>query len=115
MEMVFLVLGVLVIVLTAFWVLFPVLVWQQLKELNKIAAASNATLQQLNRTAELTLDVIAALTPPKPPVVQPLPEPVAPPNLSIKCEFCAVVIEYTPAQSGTAQPCPNCGNEINLP
>ena len=102
---VMLVFMILAAILAVFWILFPILVWQHLRDLNKTVESQLRELRII--TTLLTPHTKSELAPP------PAPVPVVP--ASCRCESCAAEVEYQPSQSGTACPCPNCGNEINLP
>jgi hypothetical protein len=103
--------------------MFPILVWQHLRELNKHAV----DIQNLLVDVSKDLRLMANLAIPETPAVRtvstaPKPPPPPPPDVEsssqtfqFKCDFCEAIIEYEPEQAGAIAPCPNCGNEINLP
>ena len=100
-----LILGFLLIIVAVMWIIFPVVTYYQLRGLDDTLRSLGRELRII--TTLLTPHTKSELAPP------PAPVPIVP--VSCKCESCAAEVEYQPSQSGTACPCPNCGNEINLP
>lgn len=101
MTIPYVIFAVLALIVAGFWILFPVIIYSQLKMLNQTATAAHKLLQQVS----------ALLTPP--PFQSPAPLPS--PERTARCEFCASTLTYALEKSGTIERCPNCGNDTNLP
>lgn len=107
----YLILGILVMVIAVFWVLFPLIVYGQLKELLRMVASIGSNREGTLRHASTDAEIKAVAN-----GVEKLHQDL---RLAFfdatTCGDCGVGFEFPTRLSGKKTICPHCGTEINLP
>jgi len=106
-----LIIGAVLLVLAGFWVLLPVIMYQEMKSLGKRIDRTNELLGRVDNRMGVSLPLLEKIAkntdaPTPPPPKQQPPPPTQPWGTS--CLACGQEFEFDPKDAGREVECPSC-------